>query len=104
MLLLNAILSVEAGKPQSHAGIGWETFTDQVISILNQKRDGLVFLLWGSHAQKKGRMIDRTRHIVLETVHPSPLSAHRGFLGCKHFSKTNAVLRRQGQAEIDWLL
>jgi len=104
VLLLNAVLSVEAGKPQSHAGIGWEIFTDKVIEILNRQKQGLVFLLWGSYAQKKGHIIDRTRHTVLETVHPSPLSAHRGFFGCRHFSKTNAILKRQGQKEIDWSL
>jgi uracil-DNA glycosylase len=104
VLLLNTVLTVEQGKPQSHANIGWERFTDRIISILNEKKEGLVFFLWGAHAQKKGAVIDRTRHTVLETVHPSPLSAHRGFFGCRHFSKANAVLKRQSQREIDWNL
>lgn len=104
VLLLNAVLTVEAGKPQSHANIGWETFTDHIISELNRRKQGLVFLLWGSHAQKKGEVIDRSKHTVLTAPHPSPLSAHRGFFGCRHFSKANAVLRRQQQSEIDWSL
>ncbi len=104
VLLLNAVLTVEAGKPQSHAGIGWERFTDRVIKELNDQKEGLVFLLWGSHAQKKCETIDRSKHLVLTAPHPSPLSAHRGFLGCRHFSKTNAALRSRGMAEIDWSL
>ncbi|TXZ73690.1 uracil-DNA glycosylase [Vibrio mimicus] len=102
VLLLNTVLTVEQGMAHSHANTGWETFTDRVIDVLNQHRTGLVFLLWGSHAQKKGRMIDRQRHHVLMAPHPSPLSAHRGFLGCQHFSKTNQVLQEQGLAPIDW--
>ncbi|ENM5836149.1 uracil-DNA glycosylase [Vibrio mimicus] len=102
VLLLNTVLTVEQGMAHSHANTGWETFTDRVIDALNQHRTGLVFLLWGSHAQKKGRMIDRQRHHVLMAPHPSPLSAHRGFLGCQHFSKTNQVLQEQGLAPIDW--
>lgn len=102
VLLLNTVLTVEQGMAHSHANTGWETFTDRVIDALNQHRTGLVFLLWGSHAQKKGRMIDRKRHHVLMAPHPSPLSAHRGFLGCQHFSKTNQVLQEQGLAPIDW--
>ncbi|MEF2481693.1 uracil-DNA glycosylase [Vibrio mimicus] len=102
VLLLNTVLTVEQGMAHSHANTGWETFTDRVIDALNQHRTGLVFLLWGSHAQKKGRMIDRQRHHVLMAPHPSPLSAHRGFLGCQHFSKTNHVLQEQGLAPIDW--
>ncbi|MFG0606327.1 uracil-DNA glycosylase [Vibrio mimicus] len=102
VLLLNTVLTVEQGMAHSHANTGWETFTDRVIDALNQHRNGLVFLLWGSHAQKKGRMIDRQRHHVLMAPHPSPLSAHRGFLGCQHFSQTNQLLLNQGIKPIDW--
>ncbi|HHI5410597.1 uracil-DNA glycosylase [Vibrio metoecus] len=102
VLLLNTVLTVEQGMAHSHANTGWETFTDRVIDALNQHRSGLVFLLWGSHAQKKGRMIDRQRHNVLMAPHPSPLSAHRGFLGCQHFSQTNQLLQAQGIAPIHW--
>ena len=101
VLLLNSVLTVKKGNPASHAGRGWECFTDKIIEILN-KRDGLVFLLWGAHAQKKGLTIDRRRHLVLEAPHPSPLSAHRGFFGCKHFSKTNKFLRERRDLEIQW--
>ena len=101
VLLLNSVLTVEKGNPASHAGRGWESFTDKIIEILN-RRDGLVFLLWGAHAQKKGLNIDRRRHLVLEAPHPSPLSAHRGFFGCKHFSKTNKFLRERRDLEIQW--
>lgn len=104
VLLLNTVLTVEQGQAHSHAKIGWETFTDKVIEQLNQHRENIVFLLWGSHAQKKGQFIDRTKHCVLTSVHPSPLSAHRGFLGCKHFSKTNDYLRDHGLTEINWKL
>lgn len=103
VLLLNTVLTVEAGKAHSHAKIGWETFTDHVISALNEKKEGVIFLLWGAHAQKKGQFIDRQKHHILTSTHPSPLSAHRGFLGCKHFSKTNQLLREQGKNPIDWL-
>ncbi|OOF11502.1 uracil-DNA glycosylase [Salinivibrio sp. PR5] len=102
VLLLNTVLTVEQGKAHSHAKLGWETFTDRVIDAVNQHGDGVVFLLWGAHAQKKGKAIDRTRHHVLTAPHPSPLSAHRGFLGCRHFSQTNALLREKGKAPIDW--
>lgn len=102
VLLLNTVLTVEQGKAHSHAKSGWETFTDRVIEVLNQQREGIIFLLWGSHAQKKGGMIDRQRHHVLMAPHPSPLSAHRGFLGCKHFSLTNQILIQQGKSPIDW--
>lgn len=102
LLLLNTVLTVEQGKAHSHANSGWETFTDRVIEALNQHGQGIVFLLWGAHAQKKGKMIDRQRHHVLEAPHPSPLSAHRGFLGCKHFSMTNQLLEQQGKQAIDW--
>lgn len=104
VLLLNTVLTVEHGRAHSHANIGWETFTDKVIHRLNQHREHLVFLLWGSHAQKKGQFIDRTRHCVLTAPHPSPLSAHRGFLGCRHFSKTNAYLLQHNLPAIDWQL
>lgn len=104
VLLLNAVLSVEAGRAGSHAGRGWEGFTDAVIEALSREREGLVFLLWGSYAQKKGELIDRHRHCVLKAPHPSPLSAHRGFLGCGHFGKTNRWLQGRGLAPIDWAL
>lgn len=104
VLLLNTVLTVEHGKAHSHANFGWETFTDKVIAQLNQHREHLVFLLWGSHAQRKGQFIDRNRHYVLTAPHPSPLSAHRGFFGCRHFSKTNAYLRLKGIEEINWQL
>ncbi|MBB6056347.1 uracil-DNA glycosylase [Tolumonas osonensis] len=102
VLLLNTVLTVEAGKAHSHASLGWEKFTDRVIAALNDHREGLVFLLWGNHAQKKGQYIDRQRHHVLMAPHPSPLSAHRGFLGCGHFSKTNQFLTETGQQPITW--
>lgn len=104
VLLLNTVLTVEAGKAHSHASLGWETFTDRVIAALDAQRSGIVFLLWGAHAQKKGRIIDRQRHHVLTAPHPSPLSAHRGFIGCGHFSQTNALLCAQGLSPIDWHL
>lgn len=102
VLLLNAVLTVEAGLPASHRGKGWERFTDRVIHLLNEKRDNLVFLLWGNYAQRKGAIIDRSRHLVLESVHPSPLSASRGFFGNQHFSKTNRYLIEHGNTAIDW--
>lgn len=104
VLLLNSVLTVEAGRPASHQGKGWEGFTDRVIDELNHAREGLVFLLWGSHAQAKGRLIDRQRHLVLKAPHPSPLSAHRGFIGCGHFSSANRHLQEGGLAAIDWSL
>jgi uracil-DNA glycosylase len=104
VLLLNSVLTVEKNKAGSHQGKGWERFTDAIIKTLNEEHTGLVFLLWGSYAQKKGRMIDQERHLVLNSVHPSPLSAHRGFFGNKHFSKTNSYLERQGKTVIDWEL
>ena len=104
VLLLNAVLTVEQGLAGSHQGKGWEGFTDHVIDVLNRERDGLVFLLWGSYAQKKGAVIDPRRHRVLKAPHPSPLSAHRGFLGCGHFSSTNQYLARNGQSPIEWAL
>lgn len=102
VLLLNTVLTVERGLAHSHANLGWETFTDRVIAAVNTHRQNVVFLLWGSHAQKKGQFIDRTRHLVLTAAHPSPLSAYRGFFGCRHFSHTNAYLRRHDMSEIDW--
>ena len=104
VLLLNAVLTVEEGRPGSHQGKGWEGFTDHVVDVLNREREGLVFLLWGSYAQAKGKVIDSRRHRVLKAPHPSPLSAHRGFFGCGHFSVTNQYLARQGQTPIDWSL
>lgn len=103
VLLLNAVLTVEAGKPQSHSNIGWEIFTDNLIQILNTKKDKLVFLLWGAYAQRKGEMIDPTKHCILKAAHPSPFSV-KGFFGCKHFSKTNAFLKKVGQEPIEWAL
>ncbi|PLR34791.1 uracil-DNA glycosylase [Chimaeribacter coloradensis] len=102
VMLLNTVLTVERGQAHSHARLGWETFTDRVIAAINEHREGVVFLLWGSHAQKKGSFIDTQRHHVLKAPHPSPLSAHRGFLGCRHFSQTNALLEKQGLQPIDW--
>lgn len=102
VLLLNTVLTVERGQAHSHAKLGWETFTDRVIAAVNEHRQGVVFLLWGAHAQKKGRIIDRQRHHVLTAPHPSPLSAHRGFLGCRHFSQTNQLLAQQNLPAIDW--
>jgi uracil-DNA glycosylase len=104
VLLLNAVLTVEAGKPGSHQNKGWERFTDRVIETLNQQRSGLVFFLWGGYAQKKGRLIDASRHLVLQSPHPSPLSAYRGFFGSRPFSRANAWLQQQGQTPIDWQL
>ncbi|KAE8634233.1 hypothetical protein XENTR_v10002236 [Xenopus tropicalis] len=102
VLLLNAVLTVRAHNANSHKDCGWEQFTDSVVSWLNKNMHGLVFMLWGAYAQKKGSNIDRKRHLVLQTVHPSPLSAHRGFFGCCHFSKTNAYLQGLGKKPIDW--
>lgn len=104
VLLLNAVLTVEDGSAGAHAGKGWEGFTDHVVETLGREREHLVFLLWGSYAQKKGAVIDPRRHRVLKAPHPSPLSAHRGFLGCGHFSAANEYLVRHGQAPVDWRL
>jgi uracil-DNA glycosylase len=104
VLLLNSVLTVEDGQPASHQRRGWELFTDAIVEILNAQQDGLVFLLWGSYAHKKGAGIDRQRHLVIETPHPSPLSAYRGFFGSKPFSKTNAYLSSRGEAVINWQL
>ncbi|MCY4523431.1 MAG: uracil-DNA glycosylase [Halobacteriovoraceae bacterium] len=102
VLLLNTVLTVEKGKAASHRGRGWETFTDRVIQVLNSKKEKLVFLLWGSHAQEKGKSIDQTKHLVLKAPHPSPLSAYRGFFGSRPFSKINHHLADIGHAPIDW--
>lgn len=103
VMLLNTILTVEAGKANSHASLGWEIFTDKVIDVLNTGREGIVFMLWGAHAQKKGRYINTSRHYVLKAPHPSPISAHHGFFGCHHFSQTNAYLLHQGLSPINWV-
>ena len=102
VLLLNATLTVEAHKAGSHQGKGWEELTDAAIMALNEKREKIVFMLWGSYAQRKGKYIDRRKHLVLEAVHPSPLSAYRGFIGCGHFSQANNYLQQQGQRPISW--
>ncbi|MBT4523095.1 MAG: uracil-DNA glycosylase [Halieaceae bacterium] len=104
VLLLNSVLSVECARAASHQGRGWETFTDRVIELINRERKGVVFLLWGSYAQRKGAYIDESRHCVLKAPHPSPLSAHRGFFGCGHFAATNAFLDANGKPGIDWRL
>ncbi|ELU04167.1 hypothetical protein CAPTEDRAFT_219606 [Capitella teleta] len=103
VLLLNAVLTVRAHSANSHKDRGWEKFTDAVISCVNKHHNGIVFLLWGSYAQKKGACIDKRKHHVLKGVHPSPLSAHRGFFGCKHFSQCNELLAREGKKPIDWM-
>ena len=103
VLLLNSVLSVEEGKPGSHANKGWETFTDKLIEVLN-KRQGLVFILWGNYASKKGHKVDGERHLILKAAHPSPLSSHKGFFGCRHFSKTNNYLLREGKSPINWAI
>jgi len=102
VLLLNATLTVRASSPGSHQNKGWETFTDAVIKLISEKKSNVVFLLWGAYAQKKGEVIDRSKHLVLMSAHPSPFSADRGFFGCKHFSKANDYLRSKGLKEIDW--
>lgn len=104
VLLLNAVLTVERGLAASHRGRGWERFTDAVIARVNALDHPVVFLLWGAHAQKKAEFVDASRHLVLKAAHPSPLSAHNGFLGCRHFSKANAFLEKNGMAPIDWRL
>ena len=102
VFLLNASLTVRAGEPMSHAKIGWAEFTDTVIKTISEKKKNVVFLLWGKFAQEKRVLIDETKHLILRTVHPSPLSAHGGFFGCKHFSKTNAYLQSKRIDPIDW--
>ena len=102
VLLLNATLTVRAGQAGSHQSLGWETFTDEIISTINRRREHVVFLLWGTPARRKAAMIDRNRHLILEAPHPSPLSAHRGFFGCRHFSACNAYLREHHLNPIEW--
>lgn len=102
VLLLNATLTVRAHSPGSHQNKGWEQFTDAVIRVVSEEKEGVVFLLWGAYAQRKGEIIDAKKHLVLKSAHPSPFAANRGFFGCKHFSKTNEYLRSKGKGEIDW--
>lgn len=102
VLLLNATLTVRSGTPGSHQNKGWENFTDAVIRKISAEKENVVFLLWGAYAQKKGEIIDRSKHLVLMSAHPSPFSADRGFFGCKHFSKANKYLQSKGLPEIDW--
>ena len=102
VLLLNTVLTVKEGIPDSHSKIGWELFTDRVLEIINQEKENIVFLLWGKKAQNKGQLINEEKHLVLKTVHPSPLSVYRGFYGCKHFSKTNNYLKKHGVQQIIW--
>jgi uracil-DNA glycosylase len=104
VLLLNTVLTVQQAKAHSHAKLGWETFTDKIISEINEHNSGCVFILWGAHAQKKGKDIDTKKHLVLNGPHPSPLSAYRGFFGCQHFSKTNTWLAERKQQAIDWFI
>lgn len=105
VLLLNAVLTVEAGQPTSHQKQGWEDFTDHVIDVLNEQRENIVFILWGAYAQRKGKRIDENKHLVLKAAHPSPLAANRGgFFGCKAFSKSNNYLKQNGIEPIDWQL
>ena len=105
VLLLNSVLTVEAGQPTSHQKQGWEAFTDEVIDVLNEQRQHIVFILWGAYAQRKGQRINRDKHLVLTAAHPSPLAANRGgFFGCKVFSKTNQYLKQHGIEPIDWQL
>lgn len=102
VLLLNSVLTVEQGKPGSHAKKGWETFTDAVIKLISDNKEGVVFILWGAYAQKRGELIDRSKHLVIESAHPSPFSVERGFYGSKPFSKANAYLKEHGEKEIIW--
>lgn len=102
VLLLNSVLTVRAGLAASHQSKGWEQFTDAVVAKISGEKEGVVYLLWGAYAQRKGAVVDRTRNLVLETVHPSPLSAHRGFFGCRHFSKANEYLVSQGKTPVEW--
>ena len=104
VLLLNTVLTVQQANAHSHAKLGWETFTEQVINELNEKNDGCVFILWGAHAHKKGKNINKEKHLVLAGPHPSPLSAYRGFFGCKHFSQANTWLTKHEIGQIDWHL
>lgn len=103
VLLLNSVLTVVEGRAGSHQGVGWERFTDQVVSVVNEQCEHVVFLLWGAAAKRKADVVDRSKHLVLESSHPSPLSAHRGFMGCGHFSAANQYLTMNGYDAIDWL-
>ena len=102
VLLLNSVLTVERGRAGSHQGRGWETFTDRVVELIKDQRESVVFMLWGSYAQRKGALVDTRRHLVLTAPHPSPLSANRGFFGCRHFSSANRYLKARGFDPIDW--
>ncbi len=102
VLLLNSVLTVEQGLAASHRNKGWEKFTDQVINQINQHCENIVFMLWGAYAQKKGKSINQNRHLVLKAMHPSPLAAHRGFFGCRHFSQANKYLLNEGLSQINW--
>lgn len=102
VLLLNSTLTVEDGKPASHSKKGWELFTDKIIQVINDERENVVFFLWGSHAQKKAQHVDRTKHLVIESPHPSPLSSHRGFFGSKPFSRANVYLQKNGREPVNW--
>lgn len=104
VLLLNSVLSVERGRAASHQGMGWEQFTDRAIEAVNRDCEHVVFMLWGAYAQRKGAVIDGSRHLILKAPHPSPLSAHRGFFGCGHFGKANAWLASKGREPVDWRL
>ena len=103
VLLLNSVLSVRRGQAASHQGRGWEQFTDRVIAVINEQLQGAVFMLWGSYAQRKGAMVNAGKHLLLKAPHPSPLSAHRGFFGCWHFSRANDYLQQQGQTPVNWV-
>ena len=102
VLLLNTVLSVEAGKPESHKGVGWQQFTDKIIKLVNEYKRDVVFILWGSHAQQKIELIDQNKHFIIRSVHPSPLSASRGFFGSRPFSKTNEFLKQRDKCVIEW--
>jgi uracil-DNA glycosylase len=102
VLLINSVLTVRKNEAGSHANKGWEDFTNEVIKQLSDKKENLVFLLWGNYAKQKGKIIDKNKHLILEAAHPSPFSAHNGFFGCKHFSKTNTYLKKHNKKEIDW--
>lgn len=104
VLLLNTVLTVRSGETNSHKGMGWEIFTDKVIEVLNNREKPIVFILWGANARRKKELITNPKHKILETAHPSPLSAYNGFFGCKHFSKTNELLKAMGETPIDWTL
>jgi len=104
VLLLNAVLTVEDSNANAHQGKGWEQFTDKIINTVNEQCDNVVFMLWGGYAQKKGAVIDSQKHLVLKAPHPSPLSAYRGFLGCRHFSQANAYLKQHGKSQVNWRL